>query len=356
MKQIKKAGSLFLPIILIMGVANCSKLQSSLKKTDEQKFLSQNPVFKTESSSQIKQNDEGEDGQCPSGYTMLSDGTCQSTSPTALVASNCDEDGLDTCDRNRGGNGGSDPLMIDSQGVEYADLYELRTSDESYFKSGELSFTAPEDGVKFNIMGQQTKVKLDNGQFLHIKPQAHNFKFQISWTKASQSRYRWLSLPDENGHINGIDELFGDNTFGPNPENPFAEDGFQALMKWDRGDASDSSRSRDLSDNYIDSNDAVFSKLRLWHDLNGDGNCDTDAEISSELVSLSDVGITYIHLTVNKSFAETDVYGNDITYKSLVGFTPSQNGATRLGTAFDVWFHYDSSEILSTGAAEIRND
>lgn len=242
--------------------------------------------------------------------------------------------------------------MIDSQGVEYADFNQLRNSDDSYFNSGELSLSAPTEGIKFNLLGKQTKAKLNNGDFLHIQPQAHNFKFQISWTQTSQSRYRWLTLPDENGHINGIDELFGDNTFGPDSENPFAKDGFRALMKWDRGNASDSSM--DFADGYIDANDAVFSKLRLWHDLNGDGNCDTEEEISSELVSLSEVGINYIHLSVNENFFETDVYGNNITYKSLVGFRASEQGATRLGTAFDIWFKYDPSEILSTGKAQIR--
>ena len=245
------------------------------------------------------------------------------------------------------------PLMLDSQGVE-ADRDQLRNSDDSYFKSGELTLTAPENGVKFNLLGQQTKAKLDNGDFLHIKPQAHNFKFQISWTQPNQTRYRWLTLPDANGHINGIDELFGDNTFGPDSDNPFAEDGFRALMKWDRGDANNSTQ--DFADGYIDSKDAVFSRLRLWHDLNNDGNCDTEEEVASELVSLDEVGITYIHLVFNENFFEKDVYGNDILYKSLVGFEASGEGTTRLGTVFDIWFRYDSSEILETGHAEIESN
>ncbi len=244
--------------------------------------------------------------------------------------------------------------MLDSQGIEHADANQLRNSDESYLKSGELSLTAPADGTKFNLLGQQTVTQLNNGDFLHIKPQARNFKFQISWTQPDQTRYRWLTLPDANGHINGIDQLFGDNTFGPDSDQPFAKDGFRALMKWDRGDATDSTQ--DFADGYIDSNDDVFSKLRLWHDLNGDGNCDTEEEIASELVTLNEVEITYIHLSINENFFETDVYGNSITYKSLIGFKASSEGATRLGTLFDIWFQYDSSEILSTGHAEIKSN
>ncbi len=285
---------------------------------------------------------------CPSGYRLNSAGTgCERIPPPTRPNTGDGGDGGDG-----GGGGDGCPLMIDSEGVEYADMNELRNSDDSYLESGELSLTAPADGVKFNLLGQQNTAQLDNGEFLHIQPEAHNFKFQISWTKSDQSRYRWLTLPDASGHVNGIDELFGDNTFGPDSESPFARDGFRALMKWDRGDAVNSDQ--DFSDDYIDSNDAVFSRLRLWHDLNGDGNCDTSSEISSELVTLDEMGITYIHLMANENFFETDVYGNSITYKSLVGFRASSEEATRLGTAFDIWFRYNPRELISTGYAEIR--
>ena len=285
---------------------------------------------------------------CRSGYRPNSSQTRCERIPRPTTPGNGGDGG------DGGGGGGGSPLMLDSEGVEQADTDQLRNSDESYFKSGELELTAPADGVKFNLLGQQTTAQLDNGDFLHIKPEAHNFKFQISWTQPNQTRYRWLTLPDENGHINGVDELFGDNTFGPNPEKPFARDGFRALMKWDRGDTVDSTQN--LADGYIDTNDAVFSKLRLWHDLNSDGNCDTQEEINSELVTLDEVGITYIHLSVNENFSETDVHGNDIVGKSLVGFQTSSEGATRLGTLFDVWFQYDSREILLTGHAEIETN
>ncbi len=392
MQKIKKTGFLFFPIVILLGMTNCGQFHS-FSETDKEKFLSENPVFR---------NGQGHDPldestTCPTGQTLV-DGVCQTiTCPTGqrLVRNTCEPitcptgqrlvgntcQPITTCpsgyrlnsagtgcerippptrpntgDGGDGGDGGGGgdgcPLMIDSEGVEYADMNELRNSDDSYLESGELSLTAPADGVKFNLLGQQNTAQLDNGEFLHIQPEAHNFKFQISWTKSDQSRYRWLTLPDASGHVNGIDELFGDNTFGPDSESPFARDGFRALMKWDRGDAVNSDQ--DFSDDYIDSNDAVFSRLRLWHDLNGDGNCDTSSEISSELVTLDEMGITYIHLMANENFFETDVYGNSITYKSLVGFRASSEEATRLGTAFDIWFRYNPRELISTGYAEIR--
>ena len=383
-ETIKKIGLLLLPAFILLGMTNCGQYQS-FSEADEAKFLSGNPIFDTKQG-----HDPHDENQepivCVSGYQLNADRTACIPIPITCPAGQTPNADRTACipipiicpsgyrlnsaktgcepiptrptntggDGGDGGDGGGCPLMIDSEGVEHADLNELRNSDDSYFKSGELSLTAPADGVKFNLLGQQTRTELDNGEFLHIKPKAHNFKFQISWTDSNQSRYRWLTLPDANGHVNGIDELFGDNTFGPNQGSPFARDGFRALMKWDRGDTTNSSQ--DFSDGYIDANDAVFSKLRLWHDLNGDGNCNTESEIANELVTLDQVGITYIHLMANENFFETDSHGNDITYKSLVGFRASEEGVTRLGTAFDIWFRYDPKEVISTGYAEIKSN
>ncbi len=254
--------------------------------------------------------------------------------------------------------GGGDPLMIDSQGVEYASEQALKESEASYFSSGDLSLTNPnpiagvdhEDIAEranfegFNLLGQQTVTVLDSSDFLHINEAGKNFKFQkMSWTRSGQSRYQFLALPDANGHVLGIDQLFGDNTYGPWDHQPFADDGFYALMKYDMGDTS---YRRPLGpDGVIDKTDAVFSKLRLWHDKNGDGNVDNPAEIREELSPLSSFGITFISLNPNEKFYETDKYGNDIAYKAIVGFE-SEDGKPKLGTAFDMWFQYDPREIL----------
>lgn len=264
-----------------------------------------------------------------------------------------------------GGDGGGDPLMIDSEGIQYASAADLVNSDESYFKSGDFNLTNPEPvtGVDsediaqrknfagFNLLGQQDQTVLDSGDFLHINAAGKNFKFKkMSWTRNDQRRYRFLALPDANGHIKGIDQLFGDNTFGPDANQPFATNGFNALMKWDRGDAVQ--KDQHFSDGYIDNNDAVFSKLRLWHDLNGDGNVDTAEEMRTELAPLSSFGITYIHLIPNEKFFETDQYGNDIAYKSVVGFK-ARDGKPKLGTAFDLWFQYNPRELSEAGKATI---
>jgi hypothetical protein len=246
-----------------------------------------------------------------------------------------------------GGDGGGDPLMIDSQGIEYANAEQLRNSNASYFKSGELDLTAPENGTKFNLLGQQTQAVLNDG-FLLIKDSGKNFKYQISWIQPSQKRYQFLALPNAQGKVLGIDQLFGDNTFGPDANRPFAKDGFQALMKHDKGDAKGGAS---VADGYIDANDAIFSKLRLWHDLNGDGNVDTVAEMATELITLEQAGLTYIHLRANEKFFETDQFGNDIAYKSIVGFKSTKGNGVKLGTAFDMWFQYSPREVLDAGLA-----
>lgn len=271
------------------------------------------------------------------------------------------------------GGGGGDPLMIDTVGVEYADANHLRNSNDSYFNSGELELTderceefiAEGQNTKekceddkanrqsfsgFKLLGQQDEARLYNGDILHINSKGQNLSFQkMSWTRKSQDRYRFLALPNSKGNIDGVNELFGDNTFGP--DKSFADDGFEALKKYDRGDAAGGSN---LANGYIDANDAVFSKLRLWHDYNGDGNVDTAIERMTELVSLDAKGITYISLHPNKNFDETDFYGNMIAYKALVGFSTPRGGGIKLGTAFDMWFHYDSEEIVDAGFGHIE--
>ena len=77
---------------------------------------------------------------------------------------------------------------------------------------------------------------------------------------------------DGDGVIDDGSELFGDQTGQAN--------GFLALAEHDSND-----------DGLIDANDAVFSDLVVWQDLNGDGYSD-----AGEMFSLSDAGITSIDL------------------------------------------------------------
>ena len=76
--------------------------------------------------------------------------------------------------------------------------------------------------------------------------------------------------------------------------------------------------------------------------------------MKDELVTLESRQIAYIHLIPDEKFYETDQYGNDIAYKSIVGFQ-SPEGTFKLGTAFDLWFQYDPREVLEVSGATISH-
>lgn len=170
-----------------------------------------------------------------------------------------------------------------------------------------LRMTAPRDGVLFDIKGA-------NARPVPYAPVA------ISWLdpKSRADNY-FLALPNERGEILGIDQLFGNNTLGPWKAAPFAPNGFEALRKHD-----------DNHDGVIDRADPVFSRLRLWHDLNGDG-----AAQKGELVSLADAKVESVDLAAayNPDYFEEDVHGNSIRGKSVVTMRDQS-----LRLLFDVWF------------------
>jgi hypothetical protein len=93
--------------------------------------------------------------------------------------------------------------------------------------------------------------------------------------------------------------------------------GYEALRKYDTN-----------NDGFIDANDGVFSQLRLWHDLNGDGIAQPN-----ELVTLDAAGIQAIDLSYDSNYQEVDKYGNEIKSKSVVVM---KGGALNL--IYDVWF------------------
>src|SRR5262249_29717107 len=120
---------------------------------------------------------------------------------------------------------------------------------------------------------------------------------------------------DSSGHVNGIDQLFGDNTLGP--DGSFAANGFLALAKYDAN-----------GDGVINANDPIFSQLRVWVDANHDGIAQPE-----ELHPLSDYRIYQINLNYDNQFKETDQYGNQIIDKSLA---LDRDGEPHF--IFDLWF------------------
>lgn len=175
-----------------------------------------------------------------------------------------------------------------------------------------LEFSSQIDGIIFDILGRNSK------------PTPYAPK-QISWYKSPQ--YFFITLPTKDGEVKGIDQLFGDNTQGP--DGKFAKDGYKALAKYD-GMSADGKKRLHPADGFITAKDPVFKQLRLWNDENYDGIAQ-----SSELQSLENKNIEIIDLNADPNYKETDKYGNETTLKSVV---KTKDGRYHL--MFDVWFAY----------------
>jgi hypothetical protein len=158
---------------------------------------------------------------------------------------------------------------------------------------------SPQHSVLFDLLGSNN---------------AHQ-KVLINWF--TNLDYRLLALPNQNGEVRGIDQLFGNNTTGPDGET--AANGYAALAKYDVN-----------QDGRIDRHDPMFAQLRVWLDSNYDGVAQ-----NSELVSLDSVGISYIDLDYSRSHPETDAYGNQIKMKSVAGLADQS-----MALVFDLWFAY----------------
>ncbi len=118
-----------------------------------------------------------------------------------------------------------------------------------------------------------------------------------------------------NGLIDSGRELFGDQTALPPSPLPggalYAGNGFHALMQ------------RDTQPNQqIDSQDSVFTQLRIWQDANQNGISE-----AGELKTLASLGITSIGTVGNYGPTGTANFGNGNTQVAAGTFTRS-NGAT----------------------------
>jgi hypothetical protein len=175
--------------------------------------------------------------------------------------------------------------------------------------STHFDLTAPLDGIYFNILGQ------------NAKPRA-NTPNLISWVK--NPRFMFLVKPDVRGQVTGVDQMFGNNTVGPDGQ--FASNGFTALAKWDGANLD--GQAAKAKDGKITQNDPIYYELRLWADRRHDGVATAD-----ELYTLEQMGIKEIDLNYDPNYAEEDQYGNRIEFKSVVKYF---DGTMKL--IFDMWF------------------
>jgi hypothetical protein len=145
-----------------------------------------------------------------------------------------------------------------------------------------FNLTSQTEGVNFDITGTGNAEKL-------------------SWTSAG-SDDAFLALDrNRNGTIDNGLELFGNFTDQPKTLDGRARNGFWALTGFDTN-----------ADGKIDSNDPIFTRLRLWQDINHNGFSEP-----GELHILSELGVKTIELDY-KEARRTDEFGNQFRYRAKV--------------------------------------
>jgi hypothetical protein len=123
-----------------------------------------------------------------------------------------------------------------------------------------------------------------------------------------------------NGTIDSGRELFGDNTLlqsGPNA-GQLASNGFTGLAQYDQGSGT-------VVDGKINSQDAIYTQLRIWQDTNQDG-----ISQATELTTLAQRGIASINLVATQT---NTALGNGNTQTWTGSFTRSDGSSGTAGTA-----------------------
>lgn len=174
------------------------------------------------------------------------------------------------------GEQNGDPILIDLTGAGFP-------------------LTNSNDGVKFDF-------------------QANGKPNQYAWT-AKGANVGFLVLDrNGNGKIDNGAELF--SNISPQPTSKEKRYGFPALAVFDLP------ANGGNHDGWITAKDAVYSKLRIWVDLNHDG-----ISQASELLTLAQLGVKAI--SVNATLSKwTDVYGNQFRYKGEIVWQKPVNGQT----------------------------
>lgn len=143
-----------------------------------------------------------------------------------------------------------------------------------------------------------------------------------------------LLVHDRNGdgRISNGTELFGNHSLLNNGNR--AENGFQALAEYDSN-----------GDGVINAQDAAYSTLQVWRDLNGNGVSD-----DGELQGLAAAGVVSIGTGYSTS-NHTDANGHE---HRQIGTVMLASGIA--STAADVWFKVDSTRRVNSGNIELPDD
>ena len=168
-----------------------------------------------------------------------------------------------------------------------------------------------------------------NGDGVHTLSASQGVNFDLSAT-GKADKVGWVGGGDgllvrdvnHDGVINNGSELFGSSTVLADGQR--AGDGYNALTALDSN-----------HDHVIDAQDAQFSELKVWIDVNHDGKTDL-----GELHGLVDLNIN--RLDLNYSLTDRMDNGNAV---ALVGSYHTNDGQTH--EMADVWFAKDAPAVAA---------
>lgn len=224
------------------------------------------------------------------------DGDCDDNNPY-LDNNDADLDGWSTCD---GDCNDGDPWIYPEAPCDEMNCMADQDCDGEYDCTDPNCYACPviidAAGDGYNLTDVTNGVRFDlnsNG-----RPE------QLSWIVANTDDAFLVLDLDGNGTIDNGKELFGN--FSEQPGITKERNGFLALAEYDKPEKGGN------GDGTIDSQDQVFSSLRLWRDTNHNGISEP-----GELKTLPELDVVSLDLKYHES-KKTDEFGNQFRYRAKV--------------------------------------